>query len=425
MEIDISGYRERYADAQVQLMLEALGCVAIEGPKWCGKTWTALHHASSSIMLGDPSGDFANRRLAELDASLVLSGDVPRLIDEWQEVPAIWDAVRSEVDLRGPRGQFLLTGSATPQRKGILHSGTGRIGKLRMRPMSLYESGDSSGEVSLGSLLRGEADSHVTGEVSLKHLIYLIVRGGWPGNIDVSEHAAGIAAREYVKIALDEDLRKLDEAVNATKVGQLMRSLARNEGTTASKARLRKDIDEVEGTSIDDETVTKYLDILGRMFITDDQPPFSPNIRSSVRVKQQPKRHLADPSLACALLGATEEMLLLDLTTLGFLFESLVERDLRIYAEASGGALYHYQDYRGGEIDAVVEMPDGSWGAFEIKLGANQIDAAAAGLVALRDAIQKEGGRPPKALCVVCGLTNAAYRRPDGVYVVPPTALKA
>lgn len=230
-----------------------------------------------------------------------------------------------------------------------------------------------------------------------------------------------------MEAVLDDDLQKLEgTSVDAVKLRLLLRSLARNESTTVSKAKLRKDILEGDGSSIDDETVSKYLEILVRMFLTDDQPAFSPNIRSSVRVKQQPKRHLADPSLSAALLGATPERLMGDLDTLGFLFEALVERDLRVYAGANGGRLFHYQDYRSHEIDAVVEMPDGRWAAFEVKLGASQIDAAAEGLVRLRNEFVAEGrGKEPSVLCVVCGLSNAVYQRQDGVFVMPPTAMKA
>ena len=419
-------YRPRVIDRRVEEYLSAFGAVCIEGPKWCGKTWTSSYHSKSAILIGDPAGNFQNRKLAELQPSLVLEGETPRLIDEWQEVPPLWDAVRYLVDERAAKGQFILTGSATPNHKGILHSGAGRIAKLRMRPMSLYESGDSTGKVSLQSLCRGEFTPVMTGEVDLKKLNYLIIRGGWPGNLGLAIKQAALLPAEYLNAIVDDDVYRIDGIKrDTTKMRLLLRSLARNESTTVTNKTLRSDIKAIDDEDIDANTVAAYLDIFKRLFITDNQPPFSEKIRSSVRVKQAEKRHFADPSLACALLKATPEELLGDLETLGFLFEALCERDLKIYAESFGANLYHYQDYSGREIDAVIELSDGSWCAFEIKLGANQIDAAAENLIKNRDAIARdEKGKPPAVLCVLCGLANAAYRRADGVFVVPITALK-
>jgi len=419
-------YRPRVIDRRVEEYLSAFGAVCIEGPKWCGKTWTSSYHSKSAILIGDPAGNFQNRKLAELQPSLVLEGETPRLIDEWQEVPPLWDAVRYLVDERAAKGQFILTGSATPNHKGILHSGAGRIAKLRMRPMSLYESGDSTGKVSLQSLCRGEFTPVMTGEVDLKKLNDLIIRGGWPGNLGLAIKQAALLPAEYLNAIVDDDVYRIDGIKrDTTKMRLLLRSLARNESTTVTNKTLRSDIKAIDDEDIDANTVAAYLDIFKRLFITDNQPPFSEKIRSSVRVKQAEKRHFADPSLACALLQATPEALLGDLETLGFLFEALCERDLKIYAESFGANLYHYQDYSGREIDAVIELSDGSWCAFEIKLGANQIDAAAENLIKNRDAIARdEKGKPPAVLCVLCGLANAAYRRADGVFVVPITALK-
>ena len=419
-------YRPRVIDRRVEEYLSAFGAVCIEGPKWCGKTWTSSYHSKSAILIGDPAGNFQNRKLAELQPSLVLEGETPRLIDEWQEVPPLWDAVRYLVDERAAKGQFILTGSATPNHKGILHSGAGRIAKLRMRPMSLYESSDSTGKVSLQSLCRGEFTPVMTGEVDLKKLIDLIIRGGWPGNLGLAIKQAALLPAEYLNAIVDDDVYRIDGIKrDTTKMRLLLRSLARNESTTVTNKTLRSDIKAIDDEDIDANTVAAYLDIFKRLFITDNQPPFSEKIRSSVRVKQAEKRHFADPSLACALLKATSEELLGDLETLGFLFEALCERDLKIYAESFGANLYHYQDYSGREIDAVIELSDGSWCAFEIKLGANQIDAAAENLIKNRDAIARdEKGKPPAVLCVLCGLANAAYRRADGVFVVPITALK-
>lgn len=418
-------YKPRIIDERIEEYLETFGAVCVEGPKWCGKTWTCSYHSESEIFIGDPAGNFQNRKLAELSPEVVLEGEVPRLIDEWQEVPPLWDAVRYKVDERAKKGQFLLTGSATPNHKGILHSGAGRIGKLRMRPMSLYESGDSSGTVSMEALCQGRLTPAMTGEVDLKRLIYYIIRGGWPGNLEVSEKKAGLLPAEYLVAVVDDDVFRMDGIKRDTeKMWLLLRSLARNESTTASNKTLKNDIKAIDDEDIDVETVAAYLDIFKRLFLTDNQPPFSSGIRSSVRIKQAEKRHFSDPSLACALLKATPENLLGDLETLGFLFEALCERDLRIYADSFGAKLFHYQDYKNREIDAVIELADGSWCAFEIKLGANQIDEAAENLLRLKADIEKHGGKAPTVLCVVCGLSNAAYVRADGVFVTPITALK-
>ncbi len=418
-------YHPRIIDRKVDQYLAAFGAVCIEGPKWCGKTWTSSAHSKSEIFIGDPAGNFQNRQLAELSPALVLTGETPRLIDEWQEVPPIWDAVRHQVDQAGKKGQFILTGSATPNHKGILHSGAGRIGRLHMRPMSLFESDGSCGAVSLQALCAGEMTPSMTGEVRLEQLIDYILRGGWPANTDLPLEQAILLPRQYLTAVINDDVYRMDSTKrDVHKMELLLKSLARNECTTATNKKLQKDVLAVDDEEIHPETISNYLDVFSRLFLTDNQPPFSSNIRSAVRIKQAEKRHLADPSLACALLMATPEMLMRDLNTLGFLFESLCERDLKIYAESFDAHLYHYQDYRNREIDAVVELPDGSWCAFEIKLGVNQIDKAAAGLIKLRDEIQQEGGIPPKILCVICGMSNAAYQRPDGVFVVPITALR-
>lgn len=424
--MDNEKYRPRLVDSKIQEYLKTFGAVCVEGAKWCGKTWTSAYHSSSQIMIGSPENNFQNRKLAELSPSLVLEGEVPRLIDEWQEVPPLWDAVRYEVDKRAEKGQFILTGSATPNHKGIMHSGAGRIAKLRMRPMSLYESGDSSGAVSLTDIINGTVKPAMTGEVDVRKLFELIVKGGWPGNLDVPIQQAILLPGEYLNAVIDDDVFRIDGIKRDTKkMRLLLRSLARNESTTATNKKLKNDIREIDDEDINIDTVAEYLDIFSRLFITDNQPPFASNIRSSVRVKQAEKRHFADPSLACAVLGITPERMLGDLETAGFMFEALCERDLKIYAEADDAALYHYQDYAGKEIDAVVEFRNGEWIAFEIKLGANQIDTAAENLISIRDSIAEEkSGKPPKAMCVLCGMSNAAYQRPDGVYVVPITALK-
>lgn len=418
-------YRPRLIDNIIDSYLEAFGAVCVEGPKWCGKTWTSSYHCKSEIMLGNPDGNFQNRQLAQMSPSLVLEGETPRLIDEWQEVPQLWDAVRYKVDQNGNKGQFILTGSATPNHKGILHSGAGRIAKLRMRPMSLFESGNSSGDISLKDICEGRIEPKISGEVDLRKLIDFIIRGGWPANQETTLKQAAYLPIQYIRAVLDDDVYRIDNVKrDKHKMELLLRSLARNEATTVTNKKLKNDIKEIDDEDIDVETVSAYLDVFQRLFLTDNQKPFEAKLRSSIRIKQAEKRHLSDPSLAAALLNATPEMLLNDLNTLGFLFEALCERDLKIYAESFDAELYHYQDYNNNEMDAVIAMPDGKWCGFEIKLGANQIDMAAENLIKIKNEIKASGGIAPDSLCVICGLSNAAYQRPDGVFVVPITALR-
>lgn len=418
-------YRPRLIDNIIDSYLEAFGAVCVEGPKWCGKTWTSSYHCKSEIMLGNPDGNFQNRQLAQMSPSLVLEGETPRLIDEWQEVPQLWDAVRYKVDQSGNKGQFILTGSATPNHKGILHSGAGRIAKLRMRPMSLFESGNSSGDISLKDICEGRIEPKISGEVDLRKLIDFIIRGGWPANQETTLKQAAYLPIQYIRAVLDDDVYRIDNVKrDKHKMELLLRSLARNEATTVTNKKLKNDIKEIDDEDIDVETVSAYLDVFQRLFLTDNQKPFEAKLRSSIRIKQAEKRHLSDPSLAAALLNATPEMLLNDLNTLGFLFEALCERDLKIYAESFDAELYHYQDYNNNEMDAVIAMPDGKWCGFEIKLGANPIDMAAENLIKIKNEIKASGGIAPDSLCVICGLSNAAYQRPDGVFVVPITALR-
>ena len=326
-------YKPRLLDNILDNYLEAFGAVCVEGPKWCGKTWTSSYHCKSEIMIGNPDGNFQNRQLAQLSPSLVLVGETPRLIDEWQEVPQLWDAVRFKVDQNGTKGQFILTGSATPNHKGILHSGAGRIAKLRMHPMSLFESGNSSGSVSLKDICNGKIEPQILGEVNLSRLIDFIIRGGWPANQDAPLKQAAYLPKQYIQAVLDDDVYRIDEIKrDKHKMELLLRSLARNEATTVTNNKLKNDIKEIDNEDIDVETVAAYLDVFHRLFLTDNQKPFEAKLRSPIRIKQAEKRHLSDPSLAAALLNATPEMLLNDLNTLGFLFEALCERDLKIYA---------------------------------------------------------------------------------------------
>lgn len=423
---DKSEYKRRVIDTTIETYLEVSGAVCIEGPKWCGKTWTSAFHSNSEFLVGDPTNNFSNRQLAELNPSLILQGETPRMIDEWQEVPSIWDATRAEVDKRHKKGQIILTGSSTPKTKGIMHTGSGRIVRLRMNTMSLYESGDSSGKVSLKELCDDKLTMQMLDEVPLEKLAMYIVRGGWPENISVDDKKVHLMPRAYMENLISEDLNNLDDDVeyDKHKTALLLKSLARNESTTVSDSSLLKDIIAQDSESMSRNTIAKYLEALNRLFILNNQTPFSPNLRSSLRVKQSEKRHFSDPAMAAALLNITPEKLLGDLNTFGFLFEGLVERDLAIYAQSFGAKLFHYQDYKNNEIDAVIELENGDWCAFEIKLGAKKIDEGAENLIKVCNDIEKNGGKAPKIKCVICGLSNAAYQRTDGVYVVPITALR-
>lgn len=419
-------YKTRIIDKKIERYLSTFGAVCVEGPKWCGKTWTSSYHCSSAIYIGDPEGGYQNRRLAEMSPSLVLGGQHPRLIDEWQEVPPLWDAIRYKVDQNPEKGQYILTGSSTPNHKGILHSGAGRIARLKMSTMSLFESGDSTGIVSLKDIVNGLPVMKMTGEVELKKIIEYIVRGGWPGSIDLSIEDASLIPKEYVDAILNDDIYRVDNIKrDLNKMHLLLRSLARNESTCATNKTLKNDIKAMDDEDININTIADYLNIFDRLFLTNNIKPFSLNVRSSMRLKQAEKRHLCDPSLACALLNLTPSMLMNDLETLGLLFESLCLRDLKIYAEAMDAHLYHYQDYQNKEIDAVIETNEGKWCAIEIKLGANQIEQAAKNLNNIYKKLEKEeNANLPSMMCIICGLSNAAYQREDGIYVIPITALK-
>ena len=423
----IENYKKRIVDDKIERYLKLFGAISIEGPKYCGKTWAGRYHSNSEILLHKTTGEQSNNvELAKMSPSIVLEGEKPRLIDEWQEATNLWDEIRIDVDKTGLKGQYILTGSSTPNREGIAHSGAGRYGKIHLRTMSLYESGDSTGNISLEDLCNNKFKGKATGEVDLRNLAMLIIRGGWPANLKYSAKDASEAIEEYINLIINDDLYRLD-GVNRDKhkVRLLLKSLARNESTTVSNMTLKKDINEKEHEDIDIDTLASYLNALDKLFLLDNDEPFSTNVRSSVRVKQSEKRHFADPSIACSLLNIREENKLInDLETFGFLFEAMVERDLKVYADSFNAKCYHYQDYQDKEIDSVIELKNGEWCAFEIKLGANQIEKAANDLLNLKKQIEDEDGKVPSVLCVICGLTNAAYQRPDGVYVVPITALK-
>lgn len=424
--MNIRTYRKRIIDEKIEKYLRLFGAVVIEGPKFCGKTWAGRFHAKSESLLYVTTGELSNTvELAKISPKTVLEGEKPKLIDEWQNATNLWDEIRYDVDSTGLKGQYILTGSSTPNREGINHSGAGRFGKIRLRTMSLYESGDSSGEISLKDVCDGKEISKSTGEVDLRHLAHLIIRGGFPANINFSSNDSCEMVKEYIKILIDDDMQRLD-GINKDKhkIQLLLKSLARNESTTVSNATIKKDIKEIDDQDIDIDTVSNYLNILNKLYLIDNDRPFGINFRSSMRVKQSEKRHFADPSIPCSILGLTEDKLINDLNLFGFMFEALVERDLKIYSESINGECFHYQDYSNSEIDQVIELEDGSFCFFEIKLGAKQINEAAENLLKVSKKVEKESGKKPKILCVICAMTNAAYIRPDGVYVLPITALK-
>lgn len=420
---DDKEYKPRLIDKIVDEYLESCGAICIEGPKWCGKTWTSSYHAKSEFLVGDPTNNFSNRLLAQTDPIMVLKGDAPRMIDEWQEVPSLWDATRAYVDKKSDYGLLILTGSSSSKNKGIMHSGAGRIVSIKMSTMSLYESGDSTGIVSLSDLIDGKFENRMIENISLEKLAHLIVRGGWPKNINAKNPT--ITPKSYIEKIINSNLTDEEgKRFSSSKIEHILKSLARNESTTVSISRIAKDIEEKETKEISADTITRYLEEMDRMFLFNNQPPFEPNIRSSLRVKGTYKRHFCDPALACALLDLNEKKLLKDLNTFGFLFESLVERDLFIYAQSINAKLYHYQNYNNDEIDAIIELSDGSYCAFEIKLAALRIEEGAKNLNRVCDKIVKNGGKPPLLKGIICGLVNAAYKRDDDIYVIPITALR-
>ena len=421
-------YKKRLVDREIENSFKAYGAINIVGAKWIGKTWAAREHSKSEFLLMDPSGNYQNRKLAETDVSLIFEGATPRLIDEWQEVPEIWDATRYKCDEDGIKGKYILTGSTVlpeEKKKKILHSGAGRIKKLKMYPMSLYESGDSTGDVSLKDLYNNKVKNKLTGEVTLKQIIKLVLRGGWPGSLDIPFEEAIKLPKEYIKEIVDTDIERISNVKrDLNKVMLLLRSLSRNESTTATIAKIKSDIIEKDSEDIDVKTIAEYLNDLNKLYLIENQLPFNANIRSRMRVKQMEKRHFVDPSIATSLLNMTVDMCINDLHSFGFFFEALVERDLRIYAESNGWNIFHYQDYDDNEFDAVIEFDDGDYAAIEIKLSAKEIDSAAERLIKIKNTMIKEKAKPPKTLCVICGLSNAVYTREDGVIVIPITALK-
>lgn len=416
-----SDYRPRFIEERIAESLEDFGAACIQGVKYCGKTWTAQAFANSETNLMDPAGNFQSLEIARMAPQMALQGESPRLIDEWQEAPQLWDGVRNEIDRSGKRRTFLLTGSAVPREEKPKHSGVGRIEKLAMRTMSLAEAGASSGAVSLAALFKGKIPQAAAPETSLEDIIDLVVRGGWPSLIDVPAKRAQRVARSYVGEIQRDDLSRVDGVKrDPEKIARLMHSLARNaEQATKTKTIIGDMTAQDEEKPLSPETVTDYLEALKKIFVVEEIAPWAPNLRSPVRINKRPKYHYADPSIPAAILKATPETLMGDLETLGFLFECLCIRDLLVYAQAMDAEVFYYRDKSSLEADAIIQAPSGAWAAIEIKLGHNKADEAAANLLALRDKITAAGGTEPAFLMAVEGLGAYAFQREDGVFVAP------
>ncbi|MCA1789491.1 MAG: DUF4143 domain-containing protein [Thioalkalivibrio sp.] len=408
-------YRLRVVDDELRDLLSSTGAVVIEGPKGCGKTETARQLASSEVRLDvDPNA----RQAAAIDPSLVLEGATPRLLDEWQIAPDLWNHVRRAVDDRRETGQFILTGSAVPRDDLTRHTGAGRIVRMRMRPMSLFESGHSTGRVSLTALLQGKRPRAPDAGTTVPRIAERIAVGGWPGFIDYPVPNALMALRGYVDEIRRTDIQRVDNvAHDPARVLMLMRALARNVSTMVPLATLARDVGG-DADALARNTVGAYYTALERLMVVEDQPAWAPHLRSRSRLRTTPKRHFVDPSLAVATIRATPERLLSDLNYLGYLFESLAVRDLRVYAQAADAQVLHYKDNTDLEIDAVVETAEGRWGAFEVKLGTGRVDQAAAALLKFADRIDTTKCGPAQVLGVIVG-TGFAYRRADGVAVIP------
>ncbi|HAL74572.1 MAG TPA: AAA family ATPase [Clostridiales bacterium] len=418
-------YRERIADVILQERLEAKGAVLIEGPKWCGKTTTACQIAKSSILIQDPAKKKQYIKMAEIDPTLLLEGETPRLIDEWQLAPQLWDAVRFEVDKRDSFKQFILTGSATPARDSVIsHSGTGRISRMMMRPMSLFESGDSNGSVSLKELFEFSKNIAVKSDINIRRLSFLICRGGWPKAIDQSEKIALRQAYDYYDAVVESDIRIADENIrNPQRVKLLMRSLSRFIASDAKVTNIKADMITNDNDSLDEDTIFKYITALKSIFVVEDLPSWSPNLRSRTAIRTSDTRHFVDPSIAVASLGIGPADLLNDLNTMGLLFESMCIRDLRVFAESLEGTVYHYRDKSGLECDAIVHLRNGAYALIEVKLGGSEIEDAARNLLALKGKIDTSRMKAPSIMMVLTG-TEYGYKRDDGVYIVPIGCLK-
>ena len=414
-------YRPRVIDAQIEDYLRAFGGIVIEGAKWCGKTWTGRHHAASAVHLDDDT----TRERAELEPRGVLAGPKPLLVDEWQEVPRVWDVARRMIDDASGKGHFLLTGSAVPPLEATRHSGTGRFARLRMRPMSLFETGDSTGAVSLARLLAGEQIEPRAAGLAYSEVVRLICRGGWPVSVGEPDDVALKVPAQYLTAVAESDVSRVDGvARNPTKVSQVLASLARNTATLATLGTIHSDVAGQDGSaeSVSRESVRSYLSALERIFVIEDLPSWRYELRSRSQLLAAPKRHFVDPSLAVAALEADPESLIADPKTTGFLFESLCVRDLRVYAQANDGKVVHYHDNGDLEADAIVTARGGRWGAVEVKLDWKRADEAAASLLRLKHKLQGQIA-DPSFLMALTATGAVAHTRDDGVHVVPIDSL--
>lgn len=417
-------------DTLLEKKLQAKGAVLIEGPKWCGKTTTAEEIANSKIMLAKPDIKEHFKSLLEIDTDAALAGETPMLIDEWQTVPKLWDAVRYTVDHRHAMGQFILTGSAVPDKdaeKEREHSGTGRFAWLTMRPMTLFESGESNGTVSLGELFLAPDKILQKNDLKLSDIAFLICRGGWPIAVGLPEEAALEQAFDYYDAVTKEDVTNVDGVKRASeRVQRLMRAYARHQGTQASIATLKEDLKNNDTTTLDEDTISSYLDALRKIFVVEDMPAWNPNLRSKTAIRTTDTRYFVDPSIATAALGLGPSDLMNDLNSMGFFFEAMCVRDLRVFAEALNGKVYHYRDKSGLECDAVIHLRNGQYGLIEIKLGGDSlIKDGAATLNALEAQIDTTRMKSPAFKMILTATGEYAYRRPeDGIYVVPIGCLK-
>ena len=420
-------YRPRVLDNLLKRKLEGIGAVLLEGPKLCGKTTTAEQFANSVLYMANPEDREENIQMANLKPSLLLKGATPRLIDEWQLAPELWDAVRFEVDHRAQVGQFILTGSAVPaDRSTIFHTGTGRIAWLKMRTMSLFESGDSSGQVSLSTLFNGDLNIEGVNNLGIEDIAYLTCRGGWPTAIDQPRQSSLDRAFDYYDAIVNVDVSRVDgikREPERTKL--LMRSYARNLGTSVSVSVLRNDMINNDEKNLSETTVLSYLNALKQIFVIEDLPAWNPNLRSKTSIRTADTRYFSDPSIATAALGLGPDDLLNDLKTFGFLFETLCIRDLRVYTDALLGTIYHYRDKNNLECDAVLHLRNGHYGLVEIKFGGDKlIEEGASTLKALASKIDLQKMREPSFLMVLTAVGRYAYQRDDGVLVVPIGCLK-
>ena len=425
----MSEYRPRIADQLLTESLEALGAVLVQGTKWCGKTTTSVHHANSVLYMDDPTQKAQNLALAQTNIKQLLAGATPRVIDEWELAPELWDAARFEVDHRDEHvGQFIFTGSAVPKEKDkekMFHSGAGRFDWITMRPMSLWESGDSTGDVSITDLFDG-AMPEGTSSVDLDRLAFLTCRGGWPGALTLSENAALHVSRAYIKAVVNSDINRVDDVKRDPDLMlRIIRSLARNQGEQIPYTTIRADVINNEKVQLSDDTVESYVKVLKKIFLEEDMRAWNPNLRSKTAIRTTDTRYFVDSSIATAALGLGPKDLINDLIDFGFYFETLAVRDLRVYADALDGEVFHYRDKNGLECDAVLHRRNGSYGLIEIKIGgADNIEKGAKTLKDLASKIDTTKMKAPAFMMVVTGIGQYAYRRPDGVCVVPIGCLK-